>query len=281
MRNVDRLISHRDRYRPYLVALGFATAAATFAGPAGAALAAQPTDGSTPAPANVEQLVTNVPVSTLNQVGKGVLSGPPSFTVTKLNGSELRSNNKPEFLAYELAWCPHCAVTSWGMAIALSRFGTLSNLGLIDTGTYFGQHGGNPPYNHTHGLSFFGASYHSRFLSFVNVVLQDVNGHNLQKPTPAENQAIGSFDPHGQIPADDFGGKYGFVGSGVSPGVIAHMGAQKIAHTLADPSNDVAQAIDGLANLFTAAICQATNGHPGSVCKSKGVTAAATGLPQS
>ncbi len=281
MRTVDRSVTHRRHHPSYLVVLGLATAAAAFAGLAGVALAAQPTDGSTPAPANIEKLVTTVPVSTLNRVGVGDVAGPPAFSVTKLNGSELRSKNRPEFLAIELAWCPHCAVTSWGMAIALSRFGTLSNLGLIDTGTYFGQHGGKPPYNHTHGLSFFGASYHSRFLSFVNVVLQDVNGHSLQKPTKAENQAIGSFDPHGQIPADDFGGKYGFVGSGVSPGVIAHMGAQKIAHTLADPSNPVAKAIDGLANLFTAAICKTTNGHPGSVCKSKGVTAASKGLPQS
>ena len=36
--------------------------------------------------------------------------------------------------------------------------------------------------------------------------------------------------------------------------------------------------MDGLANLFTAAICQVTKGRPGSVCKSRGVRAAAAAV---
>src|SRR5207302_151896 len=105
--------------------LGCASTVAVFLGLAGVAMAAQPTDGSQPAPANIARLVTHVPVSTLNAVGKGDLAGSQEFSVTKLSGSELRSNDKPELLAFELAWCPHCAATSWGMAIALSRFGKL------------------------------------------------------------------------------------------------------------------------------------------------------------
>ncbi|MGH2895488.1 MAG: hypothetical protein ACRDPM_19790, partial [Solirubrobacteraceae bacterium] len=66
--------------------------------PIGVAEAALRMDGSTPAPKRISQLVTNVPSSTLNQVGAGELSGPASFTVLKLRAGELRSHGKPELL---------------------------------------------------------------------------------------------------------------------------------------------------------------------------------------
>jgi hypothetical protein len=52
----------------------------------------------------------------------------------------------------------------------------------------------------------------------------------------------------------------------------------KIAAALADPNSAIAKAVDGTANLITAAICQITNGQPGAVCQSPGVTAATAAL---
>jgi hypothetical protein len=43
---------------------------------------------------------------------------------------------------------------------------------------------------------------------------------------------------------------------------------------LADAHSPVARHIDGLANLFSAAICSTTGGRPGGVCNSSGVRAA-------
>jgi hypothetical protein len=45
-----------------------------------------------------------------------------------------------------------------------------------------------------------------------------------------------------------------------------------------DSSSLVAKAVDGAANVITAAICTLTHGQPGGVCRSAGVEAAAGSL---
>jgi hypothetical protein len=248
---------------------------AAFTVSAGVADAALRSDGSTPAPASITHLVTHVPVSTLNKVGVGKLFGQSAFTVTKLSGAPLTRGGKPELLTFALAWCPHCAADSWALAIALSRFGKLSGLRTIDSGILYGtKFHGNPPFPHTEGLSFFGAGYRSAYLSFGSEVLQDVAAHNLQRPTRTEQNAMNAFNPRGEIPAVDAGGAYGFVGSAFSPGVLAHKSWSQIAGSLADPKSPIAQRVDGLANLFAAAICKTTNNKPAGVCNSSGVLAA-------
>jgi Domain of unknown function (DUF929) len=252
---------------------------AFFAVSASSAQAVQRSDGSTPAPAQIAQLVTNVPASTLNQVGAGHISGPQAFSVVKLH-RQLRSHGKPELLTMNLAWCPHCAANSWALAVALSRFGTLTGLRTINTGTYYCSltHSSctltpSPCYPNTHGLSFLDAGYHSPYLHFAAVVLEDVRGHRLEQPTRSEGAVINGFDPQGGTPAVAVGG-FGFVNSGYDPVALVHKTWTQIAGRLADPHSPIAQHIDGLANLFTAAICKATGGLPAAVCKSRGVSVA-------
>ena len=254
---------------------------AVFVLPISAGQAASRTDGSRPAPAHIVRLVTHVPANTLNQVGAGNVDGPASFNVFKLRGGQLTSHGKPELLTMNLAWCPHCAANSWALAVALSRFGTLTGLRVIDTGTFFCTVVSDPCallpgscFPHTHGLSFFGARYHSSYLSFSAIVLQDVHGHNLESPTRRESSAMASFNPQGGAPAADVGGAYGFLNSGYSPGTLAHKTWSQIATGLANPLNPVSRRVDGLANLYTAAICKTTNGLPAGVCKSSGVLTA-------
>ncbi len=249
--------------------------------------AATRSDGSISAPAQVTQLVTGVPASTLNQVGAGDSRNPITsrqFGITKGNG-RLTSDGKPEVVDVALAWCPHCAANSWGLAVALSRFGDLTGLGEVNTGTYFCKVAEDPcnlnplycfPY--THGLSFLGARYSSPYISFASVVLQGVNGRNLQKPTRREQHSLFTVHLANTTPALDIGGAWGFGGSGYDPGTLAHKSWSQIAGSLADPHNRIAREVDGLANLWTAAICTATKGRPGSVCKSRGVQAAAAAV---
>jgi Domain of unknown function (DUF929) len=189
-------------------------------------------------------------------------------------------------LTMNLAWCPHCAANSWALAVALSRFGTLTGLRVIDSGTYYCRLVAGPCalvagpcFPHTHGLSFLSAGYQSSYLSFSSLVLQDTHGHNVEMPTRREFSAISAFDPQGQTPAVDIGGGYAFLNSGYSPGALAGKTWPQIAGALADPHNPIAQKIDGLANLFSAAICKATKNRPARVCRSSGVSAAgAAGL---
>lgn len=252
-----------------------------------AAQAAQRSDGSVPAPAQVAQLVTSVPASTLDQVGVGDSRNPntsSAFGISKRDG-HFTSDGKPEIVSVELAWCPHCAANSWALAVALSRFGTLTGLGEINTGTYFCKQAEDPcnlnplscfPY--THGLSFLGAVYRSSYISFASIVLQDVNGRNLEKPTRREEHSLSTLHLRGAAPALDFGGAWGFEGSGYDPATLAHKTWPQIATSLANPHDRIARHVDGLANLFTAAICSATNGRPRAVCNSRGVQAAATAV---
>jgi hypothetical protein len=127
---------------------------------------------------------------------------------------------------------------------------------------------------YTDGLSFLGAAYRSPYISFAAVVLQDVNGRNLEKPTRRERRSLGMVHQRG-APALDVAGALGFGGSGYDPGALAHRTWSQIAGSLANPHNRIARHVDGLANLFTAAICRVTKGRPGSVCNSRGVRAAA------
>jgi hypothetical protein len=249
--------------------------------------AAQRSDGSVPAPARVAQLVTSVPANTLDQVGVGDSRNPitsPVFGISKRDG-HFTTGGKPEIVTVELAWCPHCAANSWALAVALSRFGSLTRLGEINTGTHFCKVAEDPCnlnplscFPFTDGLSFLNAAYRSPYISFTSIVLQDVNGRNLEKPTRREERSLRTFHLQRTAPALDIGGVWGFNGSGYDPGRLAHKTWSQIAGSLADPHNRIAQRVDGLANLFTAAICSATTGRPGNVCKSRGVQAAAAAV---
>lgn len=252
--------------------------------PVSVAHATPRTDGSRPAPASVTRLVVGVPSRTLNKIGIGDVYryGPQTFGAFKLNGPPLISAGKPEVVTMNFAWCPHCAANSWALAIALSRFGTLTGLRLINTGTYYCTLAASPCslapqqcYPYTHGLSFFGTSFKSAYLSFAHIVLQDVHGHNLQHPSRKQFRSINQYDPGaGSAPALDMGGMVGFIGPGYDPGALHAKTWSQIAGSLADPHSKVARHVDGLANLYTAAMCKLTKGRPAAVCRSKGVLAA-------
>jgi hypothetical protein len=258
-----------------------AVSVALFALPVSVAGAARRTDGSKPAPARIAQLVMHVPSSTLNTVGAGDVAGPFYFPVSPLH-RPLVSHGKPELIALDFAWCPHCAANNWSLAIALSRFGTITGLRVINSGHFYCKLAKNPclltsfpcdPY--TNGISFFGARYTSRYLSLTTVVNQDVNGHNLQRITRRVLKALNPFDPRaGGAPAINVGGRWGFLNSGYDPSALAHETWSQIAGSLANPLSPIARRIDGLANLFTAAICKVTKDRPAGVCTSPGVVAA-------
>ena len=62
------------------------------------------------------------------------------------------------------------------------------------------------------------------------------------------------------------------------PSVLAGLSWTQVAAAMRDSSSPVAKAVDGAANVITAAICTLTHGQPGGVCRSAGVEAAAGSL---
>lgn len=168
------------------------------------------------------------------------------------------------------------------MAAALSRFGTLSGLGLIHSTP-------NDIYSNTATLDFYKSSYVSQYLAFTPVELQTVAEKQLQTPTAAQRQLLTKWDvpPYtnqtGSIPFIYFDGKYVLNTSQYLPTVLGTTGTedpghfgltwQQIAADLRNPDSPVAQSVLGSANTITAGLCTLTGGQPGSVCNSPAVKA--------
>ena len=232
------------------------------------------------ADAAVIKQVTTVPVSTLNTVGKGSVTAAPKA----ITGDPLTQNGKPLVLYVGAEYCPYCATERWGVAAALSRFGTFTNLG---------QTASSPTdqYPNTATLSFHNATFTSSTVAFTGKEIESnqVSGGSytaLDKLTSAEQAIFSKYDapPYvasdskGAIPFIDIGGKYMISGASFSPQVLQGKTHAQIAAALADPTSAIAKGVDGTANVVTAAICQSTAQKPASVCSSAGVQAATSEL---
>jgi thiol-disulfide isomerase/thioredoxin len=228
----------------------------------------------TPLPASVAKNITGVPAAALLAVGKGsvITSSPP---VTKVTGPLLTSNGKPEMLYIGAEYCPYCAAMRWSMAVALSRFGTLST-------PLHGIHSAsNDAFPNTATLTFYKTGYNSKYLVFTPVENEDINRSLLQPTTAQQNQIWARYEPDPAqrgYPFIDIGNRYVIKGPIYDPGVLKGLTWSQIAAATHDPSSPVAQGVLGAANYITAAICKTTNNQPASVCAAPTVKAVSGGL---
>jgi hypothetical protein len=224
-------------------------------------------------PASVASEVTSVPATTLDKVGKGAAAVSPSL-LGPGSGSTLMSNGKPDMLYIGAEFCPYCAATRWSMAIALSRFGTLTPLHGIHSSS-------TDVYPHTATLTFYKSGYNSNYLTFTPVENETVDHALLQNPTKEQNAIWAKYEPNPDTrgyPFIDFGNKVVLKGPIYSPGVLAGKSWSQIAAALKDPSSPIAKSVDGAANYLTGAICRMTNNKPSDVCSSTAVTSVQSGL---
>ena len=223
--------------------------------------------------------VTSVPAATFDKVGAGSIKSPLSAG----DGDALTADGKPRILYVGAEYCPFCAAERWSLAAALARFGTFTGLG---------QTASTPSdvYPNTPTLSFHGASYTSDYLSFTGYEIQDTNGKTLDTPTKDDEALlqkydappyVGSSDTANSIPFIDLFGSWFSQGAAYSPEILKGMSHAEVAQAMQDPTTDVAQNVDAMANYFSAIICKQTDGQPGDVCSSDGVQAAAAKLPSS
>jgi Domain of unknown function (DUF929) len=224
-------------------------------------------------PASVAKDVTSVPASALASVGTGSVLSFTAHPVPAISGTELTSAGKPEMLYIGAEFCPYCAAMRWSMAVALSRFGTLSPLhGIHSSGT--------DVFANTATLTFYKSTYTSKYLTFTPVENLTRAKKPLQNTTAAQQQIWEHYSPNGEIgyPFIDFGNKYLINGPIYDAGVLKGLTWSQIAADLQQPSSTVAKSALGAANFITAAICKTTNGQPGSVCTSPPVAQAAAHL---
>jgi hypothetical protein len=227
-------------------------------------------------PASVAAQVTGVSASTLDKVGKGTvpayMAGQPPLTGG--SGPTLTGGGHPQMLYIGAEFCPYCAAMRWSMAIALSRFGTLSALhGIHSSATDTDPN--------TATLTFYKTGYNSKYLSFAPVENLTVTKALLQNPTTAQNALWAKYEPNPSTrgyPFIDFGNKVILKGPIYDPAILAGKTWSQIAAVLNDPTSPIAQSVDGAANYLTAAICRMTSNQPSTVCSSAAVSAVQSGL---
>jgi thiol-disulfide isomerase/thioredoxin len=235
-------------------------------------------EAASAAASSVVAQVASVPANVLDEVGVGTASAKP----TTITAPALTSGGKPEVLYIGAEYCPYCAAERWAVAVALSRFGTFTGLGETASSP-------SDVFPNTATLRFHGASYASDYLSFTGKEIQSnqvVNGKYAPLDTLSSTQQA-LFDKYdappyttsaGSIPFIDIGGRYLISGASYDAQVLQGKTQAQIAAALSDPNSAIAKAIDGTANLITAAVCQLTNGQPAAVCQSSGVTTATAAL---
>jgi hypothetical protein len=227
-------------------------------------------------------LVQHVPVSVLDQVGAGNSVTPPK--ALPAGTPVLEQDGKPEIFYVGAEYCPYCATERWPLVVALSRFGSFTNLGGTESGA------APEVFPQTPTFTFHGATYTSDVLSFsaveTNTNQRDPSGGYtaLDQPTAAQEALLQEFDvqPYttnpGAIPFLMIGNRFVSIGASYDPSILQGLTRDQIAAALSDPTSAVAQAVDGAANVLTAAICRATDGAPSSVCADPVIAQIMSGL---
>lgn len=244
--------------------------------------AAGATSTWTPAPASVVRNITTIPAAVYNRVGAGTAAEPVTRPVVISGGGSLVAGapKLPEFFVYCAEYAPFCAATRWAVVAALARFGTFGHLGVTQSSS-----ADIDPDTAT--LSFLKATYSSRYVSFRAVELLGTGSGPsypvLERPSPAEQRLITTYDNHQYFPALP-SGESGFpfidldnrvlTMTSFDPQVLAGLTQSQIARDMRDPSNSVAQTVIATANYLEAAICMVNPHSPASVCASAGVEAA-------
>ena len=219
-------------------------------------------------------------IAKLSSLSPGVFDKIAMGTATKfpapLKGAPaLTKDGLPHVVYIGAEYCPFCAAERWPVVIALLRFGTFSGLGLAASSS-------TDAFPNTATLSFHGATYTSKYLSFTGIeetssVPTGSGGYaTLDTPSADIQQLLTTYDaaPYvpataaGSIPFIDFGGKYLATGSSFDPGVLQGKTADQIASAMADTSSSVSKGAVGASNTITAALCTLTGNQPNSVCSS-------------
>jgi thiol-disulfide isomerase/thioredoxin len=222
-----------------------------------------------PVPEPVFYAVTHVPATVLDQLGLNTKVALKPQPILSNTSKVLTANGKPEVLYIGANYCPFCAAERWPVIVALSRFGSFSNLHLMESSA-------TDVYPSTNTFTFYHSSYSSPYITFKPVEIETRYYKKLEPLTSGEQQLLNLYDAppyvpssdQGAIPFIDFGNQFVINGATYSPQVLSGLNWQTIAASLSHPQTPPAQGIDESANGITAAICRIDNQQPGSVCDS-------------
>lgn len=221
-----------------------------------------------PASTTVTNAITAAVPLTSTTPDFSTITGPPkALTGAALTGT----SGKPEVLYIGAEFCPYCAVTRWPLAIALSRFGTLTNL---ET-TYSAANDSAGP--NTPTLDFSHATYTSDYIDFTGIEYEDGAGKVIATLTPEQASLFKSLGGD-TFPFIDFGGKWLQNSASYPTATLAGLTPDAVAAQLTNSSSKIGSTIQAAAAVFTSAICSMDAGKPASVCGSTAVLAATSAL---
>jgi hypothetical protein len=177
----------------------------------------------------------------------------------------------PVVYFYGAEFAPYAAAQRWPLVLALSRFGTFGQLGLM-------QSSATTAFPDLSTFTFWQVGYSSKY-----VILQPVERYSslnptgasylsLQTPDARQAAAVSQYSSGSDTFAlTDVANKFVLSGSSYSPAVLDGMSQSQIAGYLGTPTAPLTQAIVAAANELTATICAVDGQKPGAVCQSRGV----------
>ncbi len=213
-----------------------------------------------PLPAADAAKLQNVPLTTLLAAGAkqsvvwpGGISDPP-----------LTAGGKPDMLYIGAEFCPICATQRWPMTVALSHFGTFTNL----QQTHSAVSDGNIP-----TVSYYGSTFTSPYLTFtpVETTTNQPSGtyyKPLQTPTPAQQQLWAQHSPNGQesFPFIYIGGKWLLQTSQFPDTLLEGKSFNQVLNSVGNNSTSVGASIDASAAVLIQKICTITGERPAATC---------------
>jgi hypothetical protein len=221
---------------------------------------------------------TFTPAGVLGRTAEAALQSaaiaPAGVHVVSGRGPLMRSG-KPDVLFVGLESCRFCAIERWGVVVALSQFGTFSNLHLSQSATT------SPPI--VRSFTFHGSHYASPYLAFDPVELFGIvprlagGFQPLGHLTPAQRALFRALDPAGSAPFVDVANRFadvgatvpsGLLGATAPPSVAGGSSWSALASSVRHAKSVPGQAVAATAEVITAEICQASGGAPASVCTS-------------
>jgi hypothetical protein len=231
--------------------------------------------------ASYYEAAINVPDSTLASVGLPATVAVPTKVTPSL--STVATNSEVSYVGAE--YCPYCAFQRWALLVALSKFGTFTQL---DNEIYSSS---SDVYPHLASWSFVGAKYTSKYFTFDPTELTSSTpsksgGYTrLERMTTAQRVAFDKYNPQESLPFVDIGNEYVTVGASSSPSVLEGLTLGEIGSDLNRPSSSVARAVDGSANYLIAALCTMVQKTPPTLCAAPVIRAASkaidSGVPPS
>jgi len=214
-----------------------------------------------------------VPDSVLEAVGHPSVATP---LIAIHRQPSLTDEGKPVLVYVGSGACPSCAYQQWALLVALSRFGSFSNLGqfVIPPST------SGPPLPLS--WSFAGSTYTSSVLNFEPAEVSPLattgpNGNVLppQAMNRLQRKAIDRLEGGSSVtqsfPFTDIANRFWDHGFAVRPSntwytLLQGLSLDQVAADLSHPSSPVAQVIDGAANYMIGDICAVAGKKSAPIC---------------